>query len=89
MSDIKEVKYDIPAPAVKKTRKGRARPISKTPKVVKKPAKPTLPIGKPIITAATVPSVTNSNTSPQLNNAKTLQTAINGISNRTPNNKKN
>ena len=90
MSDIKQVKYDIPVPVLKKTRKGRPRSatVSKTPKALNKMVKPSFAINKPANTAATVPNVVNSNTDTKLNNAKTLQTVLNSATNTTLSNKK-
>jgi len=91
MSDIKQVKYDIPAP-VAKTRKGRPRTsaVNKTPKATNKAKKPVLAINtetsknKQTSVAASIPTTVNTN----LNNAKNLQSAINNISNKTQHNKK-
>lgn len=92
MSDIKQVKYDIPAPVVKKTRKGRPRTtaVNKTPKAskaVNKSVKPVLAISTPVntpptqkISTAAIPVVTNSVPSAKFNNVKTLQSAVNSAS---------
>jgi hypothetical protein len=94
MSDIKQVKYDIPAP-VAKTRKGRLRSTvaNKTPKVAKGATKSTtkaaIAISTPANTAATqktstaaTPVVVNSVPSAKFNNAKALQSAVNSVANK-------
>jgi hypothetical protein len=97
MSDIKQVKYDVPAPIVKRTRKGRPRTaataVNKSPKLVNSAAKPSLAISAPAatnktVTAAAVPTVVNSETSSKFNNAKTLQKAVNSVPNTTNGHKK-
>jgi hypothetical protein len=94
MSDIKQVKYDIPAP-VAKTRRGRPRTATaanktpKAPRVANKIAKPALSISTPVNTPASqktstaaTPVVINSVPSAKLNDAKTLQTAVNSVANK-------